>query len=181
MAVSIKEKYNKEVAEELVQKLGMKNRMQIPRIAKVVVNAGIGKFTKDKTQVDEVKESIKLITGQMPVLTKAKQSISGFKVRQGMDVGVRVTLRGNRMWDFIDKLVNTAIPRIKDFRGLNAKNIDQKGNLNIGLKEQIIFPEIAPEQVKNIFSFQVTIVTTAKNKEQGLELFKALGFPIKKN
>lgn len=178
MTVSIKEKYNK-AAAELMEKLGMKNRMQVPRVKKAVVNVGIGKFTKDKNQVDEIKESIRLITGQAPLLTKAKKSISGFKVRQGMEVGMKVTLRGTRMWNFIERLVTAAIPRIKDFQGLSASNVDDKGNLNIGLKEHMIFPEIVPEQVKNIFGFQITIVTTAENKEQGLELFKALGFPIK--
>lgn len=178
MTVSIKEKYNK-VAAELMEKLGMENRMQIPRITKVVVNVGIGKFTKDKAQVDEVRESIRLITGQMPLLTKAKKSISGFKVRQGMEVGVKVTLRGTRMWNFIERLVTAAIPRIKDFQGLNASNVDDKGNLNIGLREHMIFPEIIPEQVKNVFGLQITIVTSAENKKQGVELFKALGFPIK--
>ena len=179
MPISIKEKYNKKAAEELMQKFGMKNRLQAPRITKAVINAGIGKFTKDKNQIDEVKDSLRLITGQAPLLTKAKQSISGFKIRQGMEVGMKVTLRGTRMWNFIEKLVGAAIPRIKDFRGLNPKNVDSKGNLNLGLREHLVFPEIVPEQVKNVFGFQVTIVTTAKNKEQGLELFKALGFPIK--
>jgi large subunit ribosomal protein L5 len=179
MTVSIKEKFNKKTVEEMIREFGMKNCMQVPRVAKTVVNVGIGKFTKDKNQVDEVKESIRLITGQAPVLTKAKQSISGFKVRQGMEVGVKVTLRGARMWDFIEKLVSAAIPRIKDFRGLNARNVDERGNLNLGLKEHMIFPEIIPEQVKNVFGLQITIVTTAKNKEQGLKFFKAMGFPIK--
>lgn len=179
MTVSIKEKFNKKTVEEMIKEFGMKNCMQVPRVIKTVVNVGIGKLTKDKNQVDEVVESIKIITGQVPVLTKAKQSISGFKVREGMEVGVKVTLRGARMWDFIEKLVNTAIPRIKDFQGLNAKNVDERGNLNLGLKEHMIFPEIVPEQVKNIFGLQITIVTTAKNKEQGLKFFKAMGFPIK--
>ncbi len=179
MTVSIKEKFNKKTVEEMIKEFGMKNCMQVPRVIKTVVNVGIGKLTKDKNQVDEVVESIKIITGQVPVLTKAKQSISGFKVREGMEVGVKVTLRGVRMWDFIEKLVNTAIPRIKDFQGLNAKNVDERGNLNLGLKEHMIFPEIVPEQVKNIFGLQITIVTTAKNKEQGLKFFKAMGFPIK--
>jgi len=179
MTVSIKEKFNKRTVEEMKKEFGMKNCMQVPRVTKVVVNVGIGKFTKDKNQVDEVKESVKFITGQAPVLTKAKQSISGFKVRQGMEVGVKTTLRGTRMWNFIEKLVSAAIPRIKDFRGLNARNVDDNGNLNIGLKEHMIFPEIIPEQVKNIFGLQITIVTTAKNKEQGLKFFKAMGFPIK--
>jgi large subunit ribosomal protein L5 len=179
MTVSIKEKFSKKTTEEMIKEFGLKNPMQVPRVMKVVVNVGIGKFTKDKNQVDEIKDSLRLITGQAPLLTKAKQSISGFKVRQGMEVGVKITLRGARMWDFIEKLVNAAIPRIKDFRGLNAKNVDDKGNLNIGLREHMIFPEIIPEQVKNIFGLQITIVTTAKNKEQGLKFFKAMGFPIK--
>lgn len=178
MTVSIKKK-NSEIASELMEKLGVKNRMQIPRITKVVVNAGIGKFTKDKNQIDEVKESLRLITGQAPLLTKAKKSISGFKVREGMEVGMKVTLRGTRMWNFIERLVDAAIPRIKDFQGINIKNIDEKGNLNIGFKEQIVFPEIIPEQVKNTFGFQVTIIVAAKDKKEGRELFKALGFPIK--
>lgn len=179
MTASIKEKFSNKTAEEMIKEFGMKNRMQVPRVMKVVVNVGIGKFTKDKNQVDEIKDSVRLITGQAPLLTKAKQSIAGFKLRQGMEVGVKVTLRGARMWDFVEKLVNVAIPRTKDFRGLNAKSVDDKGNLNIGIKEHMIFPEIIPEQVKNVFGLQVTIVTTAKNKEQGLKFFKAMGFPIK--
>lgn len=162
-----------------MEKLEMKNCMQVPRITKTVINAGIGKLYKDKSQIEEIKDSIQLIAGQAPLLTKAKKSISGFKVRQGMEVGIKVTLRGARMWDFIDKLVNVAIPRIKDFQGVNVKNVDDKGNFNMGFKEQIVFPEIIPEQVKTVFGFQVTIVTTAKNKKDGLELFRALGFPIK--
>lgn len=179
MTVSIKEKFNKKTVEEMTKEFSMKNCMQVPRVIKTVVNVGIGKLAKDKNQVDEVKESIRTITGQTPILTKAKQSISGFKVREGMEVGVKVTLRGVRMWDFIEKLVNAAIPRIKDFQGLNAKNVDERGNLNLGLKEHMVFPEIIPEQVKNIFGLQITIVTTAENKEQGLKFFKAMGFPIK--
>lgn len=174
----IKEKYNNTVVAELTEKLSLKNAMQTPKLEKVVLNVGIGKFLKDGNSVTEIMESVKAITGQKPVMTKSKKSIAGFKIREGLEVGIKVTMRGRRMWDFIERLVSGAIPRIKDFRGIKESSVDSCGNMNLGIKEQLIFPEINPEQVKTTFSFQVNISTNAKNREEGLALFRALGFPI---
>jgi len=174
----IKEKYNKEVIAEMKKKFSLKNDFQVPRIEKVVVNTGIGKFIKDSNAVKEVENYIQEITGQKPMITKARQSISGFKIREGLEVGIKVTLRGKRMWDFLDRLVNAAIPRIRDFQGIKESSVDGNGNLNLGIKEHMIFPEIVAENVKNTLSLQVIVVTNAKNREKGLELFKLLKFPI---
>jgi large subunit ribosomal protein L5 len=155
------------------------NMMAIPKITKVVINCGIGKMAKEKDAMEEIFKSIKEITGQSPVYAKAKKSISGFKSREGQEVGIVVTLRGERMWSFLERLISVALPRIRDFRGIDMKNFDNRGNLNLAVREQIVFPEIYPENVKNIFGFQITVVTTAKNKKEGVELLKALGFPLK--
>lgn len=180
MSMTIKEKYNKVAASELKNQLGVKNGLQVPRIEKVVVNVGIGRIAKETVAIDEIFKTITTITGQKAVKVKSKKSISGFKLREGMEVGIKVTLRGNRKWDFIEKLVGAALPRVRDFQGIKESAVDEGGNLNIGIKEQMIFPEIHPEDVKHIFGFQVTVVTTAKNRKEGLALFKALGFPIAK-
>lgn len=175
---SIHEKYYKDAVPQIKKQFGLKNDLEVPRITKVVINAGIGKFLKDGNAITEVEKSLAAISGQKAVLTKSRQSIAGFKIRQGLEIGVKVTLRGRRMWDFIERFVGATLPRIRDFRGLPHSNIDENGNLNIGLREQLIFPEIIPEQVKNTFSLQVNVVTDAKNKEKGTALFKLLGFPI---
>jgi large subunit ribosomal protein L5 len=174
-----KEKYLKKAVPGLMEKFGYGNILAVPKIKKLVVNAGVGKILKETDKVDEILNSLREMTGQQPIKTKAKKAISGFKIREGLEVGMKVTLRGKRMWQFIDRLVNVALPRTRDFQGIETSAVDARGNLNIGIKEHIIFPEISPEKVKNIFSFQVTIVTTTKNKEEGIELFKLLGFPIK--
>lgn len=179
--MTIKDKYNKEAVAELKKIFNFKNSLQVPRISRVVVNVGIGKFLKDGNTVKEIVDSIQLITGQKPVLTKARKSIAGFKIREGLEVGVKVTLRGRRKWDFLERLVDAAIPRIRDFQGIKESSIDKNGNLNLGIKEHMIFPEILPENVKTIFSLQVNVATTAKNHKEGLELFKVLKFPIKIN
>lgn len=181
MHKSIKEKYNKEVVAEMKKQFGFKNSLQVPKIEKVVINAGIGKFTKDSSLVDDVRKSITTIAGQKPVMVKARKSIAGFKIREGQEVGVRATLRGKRKWDFIEKLVGAALPRVRDFQGLKESAVDAGGNLNVGIKEHMIFPEIQPDQVKNIASLQINIATSAKNREEGLALFRALGFPLKKD
>jgi large subunit ribosomal protein L5 len=178
--MNIKEKYTKEVVPEMKKKFGFKNDLQVPRIEKVVVNSGIGKYLKDSNMVNEAANSFTLITGQKPILTKSRKSIAGFKIRQGLEIGIKATLRGRRKWDFIDKLVGATIPRIRDFQGIKESAIDESGNLNIGIKEHTVFPEILPENVKNIMSLQVSITTTAKDKKTGLEFFKSLGFPISK-
>lgn len=178
--MTIREKYNQEAIPEMKKKFQLKNDLSLPKIKKVVVNVGIGKFLKDASLVKEITESIAVITGQKPLLTKAKKSIAGFKIREGLEVGAKVTLRKRRMWDFLDRLILSAIPRVRDFRGIKKTSVDESGNLNIGIKEHLIFPEILPEQVKNIFGFQITVVTDAGSKEKGKELFARLGFPIEK-
>lgn len=180
MYKSIKEKYNKEVVAEMKKQFGFKSDLQVPRIEKVVINTGIGKFIKDSGLVEDVKKTMTAIAGQKAVMTKAKKSIAGFKTREGQEVGIKVTLRGRRKWDFIEKLVSAAVPRVRDFQGIKESAVDSYGNFNFGIKEHTIFPEILPENVKNIIGLQVIITTTAKNQKEGLELFKLLGFPIKK-
>ena len=175
----LKEKYNKEAVPDLKEKFGVSNVMAVPKILKVTLNAGTGKYLKEKEAIDEIANNLKAISGQKVVFTKSKKSISGFKIRQGQEVGAAVTLRGERMWNFLERLIVAALPRVRDFRGIDQKNIDQNGNLNMAVKEQIVFPEIEPEKVKTIFGFQVNVSTTAKSREEGLELFKLLGFPIK--
>ena len=175
------EKYKKEIVPKLKEKFGYKNNMQAPKIEKVVLNVGIGKHSKDKAYVEGVIRNITRITGQKPVLTKAKKAISAFKTRQGMIVGCSVSLRGKRMNDFIEKLVNISFPRIRDFRGISEKHVDRTGNITIGFKEHLAFPEINADEVDNIHGLEVCIATSAKNSEEGLELFKLLGFPFKKD
>jgi len=179
--MSIKEKYKKEVVKKMREKFKLSNDFEVPKIKKAVVNVGTGKFIKDSGQVEEIVKTIAAITGQKPLMTKSRKSIAGFKIREGLEVGMKATLRGKRMWDFIEKLVGAALPRVKDFQGIKNSAVDAGGNLNIGLKEQIIFPEILAEEVKIPFSLEITIVTDAHDKKKGLELFKLLGFPIKVN
>jgi large subunit ribosomal protein L5 len=174
-----KEKYTKVAAAEMQKKFGYKSVMAVPRIKKVVVNVGIGKIVKENDKIEEIVSSLTAITGQKPVKTKAKKAISGFKIREGMEVGVMVTLRGARMWQFIDRVVAATLPRTRDFQGINRKAVDAGGNLNIGLREHMIFPEISPEKVRHIFGMQITVSTDAKTQAEGLELFKILGFPLK--
>lgn len=185
--IDIKEKFKKEAIPAMKEKFGYKNIMAIPKIEKVVINSGFGKLITASKSTDETKKITKAISdgiteicGQRPALTKAKNSIAGFKLREGMVVGARVTLRGQKMYDFLEKVINVALPRSRDFQGLNPKSVDGGGNFTFAVKEHIIFPEIAPEDAKIIFGFEVTVVTTAKNKEEGLELLKLVGFPFKK-
>jgi len=181
----LKEKYKKEVVPQMVKNFGYKNIMAIPKIEKVIVNTGFGRLTTEKTSGEQKKiyeailNDLALITGQRSILTRAKKSISGFKIRQGMPVGAQVSLRGKKMFDFLERLIHIALPRSRDFRGIDSKSFDREGNLTIAIKEHIVFPEISPEKVKNIFGFEITVVTTTKNKKEGIELLKLLGFPIK--
>lgn len=156
------------------------NVMAVPRVEKVTVNVGVGRLTKDDKALERIANDIKMLAGQQPVYRNAKKSIASFKIREGVPVGISVTLRGRRMYDFIDRLTNIALPRSKDFRGIDQKNFDARGNLNLGLKESSIFPELNYENIKDIFSLQVTVTTTAKSKEEGVALLKGLGFPIQK-
>jgi large subunit ribosomal protein L5 len=180
-----KERYNKEVVPAMMAKFGYQNLMAVPRVAKTVVNSGFGRLAvalpadEQKKLQQNLVDDLSLICGQKPVLQTSKKSIASFKLRKGLVIGAKVTLRGKRMGDFIDRLIVVALPRSRDFSGLPAQSLDKKGNLSIGLKEQIVFPEITPESAKRIFSLEATIVTTAKTREEGLELLRLLGFPIK--
>jgi len=175
----LKEKYTKEVISKMKEQFGYHNDLAVPKIIKVVVNTGFNPNTKDEKIRQEVAHDLSLITGQKANLCPAKKAEAAFKTRKGMIVGLMITLRGQRMYNFLYRLVHIVLPRIRDFHGLPEKNIDQSGNLNIGIKEQIVFPEISAESTKNIFGFEIAVVTTAKNHQQGVELFKLLGFPIK--
>jgi len=174
-------KYKETVIPEMKNIFGYGNNLAVPQIKKCVINVGTGKFLKETEKIEEIIQTITEISGQKTVKTKAKKAISGFKIRQGLEIGVKVTLRGNRMWNFIDHLINFALPRTRDFQGIELKAVDENGNLNLGIKEHIIFPEIIPEKVKNIFSLQVNISTNAKSKKEAVELFRLLGFPLKIN
>ena len=180
MSTNLLTKYRKEVVPAMQKKFGIENLMAVPRIEKVVINVGIGKVTKDDKFIEKIQRDLALLSGQKPVFRKAKKSISGFKSREGTNIGLVVTLRGRRMYDFIDRMIHVALPRSKDFRGIESKNFDSQGSLNFGVKEHSIFPEIHYETLKDIFSLQVTVMTTAKDKERGIELLKMIGFPIKK-
>lgn len=179
--IKIKEKYKTIVIPQLKETFGFKNQILVPKISKVVLNVGFGKHTKEKEYITNIEKSLEKIAGQKPVLAKAKKSISAFKIREGMTIGATVTLRGQRMYDFLDKLVNITFPRVRDFRGISDKSMDARGNITIGFKEHSCFPEIKAEDADNLFGLEVCITTTARNKEEGLELFKLLGFPFKKN
>ena len=177
--ISKSENYKKKIILTLQKELGVKNILALPKIEKVVINIGLGRTLKDEKFLDIVMRDIALIAGQKPKTTLAKKSIANFKTRKGMVIGATVTLRGQRMYDFISRLINIALPRTRDFRGINVKSLDKNGNLTIGVKEHIIFPEIKGEEVRNIFGFEITVVVKAKNKEKAIALYKAIGFPIK--
>jgi len=177
----IEEKYKKEIVKQLKEKFGYRNNMQVPKVLKAVLNVGVGRHTKEKEFVDGVVNNLARIAGQRPVITKAKKSISSFKIKEGMIVGVTVTLRGKRMYDFLDKLVNISFARIRDFRGISEKQVDRTGNITIGFKEHVSFPEIRADEVDNIHGLEICLSTTAKSKAEGLELFRLLGFPLKKD
>ncbi len=172
-------KVYQDIKPELKKELGIKNDLALPRILKVVVNSGTGK-AKDKKRNELVAERLGKITGQKPSPRGAKQSIASFKLRQGEIIGMAVTLRGAQMWGFLDKLINVAIPRMRDFKGLNPKSVDEIGNYTLGLKENSIFPETADQDLKDVFGLSITVVTSAKNKDQALALLTHLGFPFKK-
>jgi large subunit ribosomal protein L5 len=176
---NLQKKFKKEVIPQLMKEFGYKNTMAVPKPQKVSINVGISKAKTDPNFADQVINDIRIITGQMPVRTKAKKAISGFKIRQGQEVGVMVTLRGRRMWDFIERLTSAAIPRIRDFQGIDKKNFDGQGNLNYAIREQIVFPEISHDDIQEIFGLQINLKNTAKSKEEGIRLLKLLGFPIK--
>lgn len=174
------EQFKKEMVPALQKELGFKNVMQVPKIQKIVINAGIGRFIKDATYIDNVEKTLKNITGQKPVRTKAKKAISNFKIRQGQEIGVVVTLRGPRMYQFIEKLTRVTFPRVRDFHGISDKGFDAQGNFTIGFKENVAFPEVRMEEIEKIHGLQIIVNTTAKNKVEGKALLKILGFPFTK-
>jgi len=180
MAARLKERYQKEVAPAIAKEFGIKNPMAIPRVQKVVLNMGMGEAIANAKILDTAVDELRLITGQKPVVTKAKKSIASFKLRQGMPIGVMVTLRGDRMYEFLDRLVSIALPRVRDFRGVSPKAFDGRGNYSLGLREQIIFPEVDYDRVDRIRGMQVSIVTTAKTDEEGKKLLELLGMPFAK-
>ena len=173
------EKYRKDAVPAMQKEFSISNVMAIPKIEKVLINVGIGKLIKDSKSLEKMEKDLSLLTGQKAIPRKAKKSIAGFKVREGMNIGLSVTLRGKRMYEFIDRFISIALPRSKDFRGMDKKNFDKGGNLNLGVKEHSIFPEINYENLKDIFSLQITVVTTAKDRERGIRLLELMGFPIK--
>jgi large subunit ribosomal protein L5 len=177
-APRMKTRFNEELIPQLMEELGLTNVMQVPRFEKVVINMGVGDAVKDGRMLEAALADLTVITGQKPVVTKARKSIAGFKLREGMPIGAKVTLRGDRMWEFLDRLVTLALPRIRDFRGLNPEAFDGRGNYTLGVTEQLIFPEIDYDKVLQVSGMDITVVTTAKTDEEGLALLMALGFPF---
>lgn len=175
---TLKEHYQTQVIPALREQFGIKNTMATPKVTKVVVSVGLSQGIKDPKVMETVEQTLTRITGQKPIRTKAKKSIASFKIREGMVVGMMVTLRGPRMWDFLTKFTRVTFPRIRDFRGINAKCIDAQGNASIGFREHLAFPEIRPDEVERVHGLQITITTTAKDKARGLALLKGLGFPF---
>ena len=176
---SLKEIYNNEIAPKLMKELNLTNVMQVPRLTKITLNMGVGEAIGDKKTLESAVSDMTLISGQKPVITKARKSIAGFKVREGWPIGVKVTLRNKIMYEFLDRLVNIAIPRIRDFRGISAKQFDGRGNFSMGVSEQIIFPEIDYDKIDKLRGLDIAITTTATNDDEGRALLKAFNFPLK--
>jgi large subunit ribosomal protein L5 len=176
----LKERYNAEVVPKLQDELGLTNVNEVPRFEKIVVNMGVGQAVDDVKVLDDAMEDMAIITGQKPRVNRAKKSIAGFKIRQGMPIGCKVTLRGDRMWEFMDRVLTAALPRIRDFRGLPATSFDGRGNYTLGVDEQLIFPEIDYDKVSQIRGMDITFVTTARDDEAGRALFDAFEFPFKR-
>jgi large subunit ribosomal protein L5 len=175
----LKEYYNKEVLPQLMKNLDIKNKMAVPRLAKVVLNVGFGRNNKDKELIKFIEENLTIIAGQKPVLNKAKKAISAFKIKEGMIIGATVTLRGQRMYDFVERLVNVYLPRVRDFRGVNPKSVDRTGSMTIGFKDIMPFAEIEVRDLEKLHGLEICLATTAKNAKDGLELFKLLKFPLR--
>ena len=175
----LKEKYTQEIKQNLQKKLGLQNIMEVPKITKITLNMGVGEAVHDKKTIQKAVADLEKISGQKALITRAKQSVASFKIREDMPIGAKVTLRRNRMYEFLDRLINVALPRVRDFRGLNRKSFDGNGNYSLGVKEQIIFPEIDYDKVDKIRGLDISITTTAKNDKEGLELLKEFNFPIK--
>ncbi|ETT79019.1 50S ribosomal protein L5 [Paenibacillus sp. FSL R7-277] len=180
MAARMKERYLNEITPSLMQKFNYTTVMQVPKIEKIVINMGVGDAVQNSKVLDAAVNDMQLISGQKPVITKAKKSIAGFKLRENMPIGVKVTLRGERMYYFLDKLINVTLPRVRDFRGISSKAFDGRGNYTLGLKEQLIFPEIEYDKVDKVRGMDIVIVTTAKTDEESRELLNQLGMPFTK-
>ena len=177
----LKVRYDEELRAALQQELGLSNVMEVPRLEKIVVNCGVGQATQQASLIDGAVTDLSIITGQMPLVTKAKQSIAGFKLREGNAIGAKATLRGDRMWEFYDRLVSLAIPRIRDFRGMNPNSFDRRGNYTFGVTEQLIFPEIDYDNIDTVRGMDITIVTSAQSDDHGRALLRALGFPFRRD
>ena len=175
----LKEKYKSEIVPKLEKELGITNINQVPKVTKVVVNMGVGAAAADSKILDGAVADMRVITGQQPMICRAKKSIAGFHIREGMAIGCKVTLRGDRMWEFLDRLLSTALPRVRDFRGISRKSFDGRGNYSLGITEQLIFPEVDYDKIDRTRGMDITIVTSAPDDEQALALLTALGFPFK--
>ena len=171
--------YNTTVATELATKFGVKNKMAIPKLDKIVINMGVGRATQDKALIEAAVDSLTKISGQKPMVTKAKTSVAGFRLREGNEIGCKVTLRGKRMFEFLDRLITIALPRIRDFRGVNPNSFDGHGNYTLGLAEQVVFPEIDADRLQHTQGMDITIVTTAPNDDQARELLRSFGMPFR--
>ena len=181
MTPRLKEKYQTEVVPQIQEELGYTNVNQVPRLEKIVVNMGVGEAASDRKQLDAAMNDLRVITGQQPCITRAKKSIAGFHIRQGQAIGCKVTLRGDRMWEFLDRLLSIALPRVRDFRGISRKSFDGRGNYSLGITEQLIFPEVDFDKVDRTRGMDITFVTTATEDAPALALFTALGFPFKED
>ncbi|GAB7387284.1 50S ribosomal protein L5 [Bacillaceae bacterium] len=180
MPARLRDKYLNEIVPAMMQKFNYKSVMQVPKVEKVVINVGVGDAVQNPKVIDNAVEDLRVITGQQPVVTRAKKSIAGFKLRQGMPIGVKVTLRGERMYHFLDKLFNVALPRVRDFRGVSPKAFDGRGNYTLGIREQLIFPEVDYDKIDKIRGMDVVIVTTAETDEEARELLSQMGMPFRK-
>ncbi|MGH2452467.1 MAG: 50S ribosomal protein L5 [bacterium] len=179
MATRLRERYRKEVVQKLRERFQYRNVMEVPRVEKIVLNVRVGEAVSEPRQIDKAVEELTQITGQRPLVTRARKSIAAFKLRAGVPIGAKVTLRGDRMYEFLDKLFSVALPRIKDFKGVSERAFDARGNLNVGIKEQLIFPEIDYDKVDRIRGMDITIVTTARTDEEARELLRLLGLPLR--
>ena len=180
MATRLKEKYTSEIVPGLMSKFNYTSIMQVPKVEKIIINMGVGEAVANAKSLDTAIEDLQIIAGQKPVVTKAKKSIAGFKLREGMPIGAKVTLRGERMYHFLDKLMNVSLPRVRDFRGISSKAFDSRGNYTLGLKEQLIFPEIEYDKIDKVRGMDIVIVTSAKTDEEARELLTQMGMPFRK-
>ena len=179
MTPRLKERYEREVLPQLADSLGRKNRLALPRLEKIVVNMGVGSATQDKKRIEEAVSALSQIAAQKPLVTRARKSIAGFRLREGLQIGCKVTLRGKRMYEFLDRLISLALPRVRDFRGLNPDAFDGHGNYSLGLSEQLVFPELDPDKFSSIQGMNVTMVTTATSNEEARQLLRGLGMPFR--